>query len=560
MGDLVLAYSSIPASKFLERIVILDDGKSLNFTEYQLYKNIIDAPPLQEIVMYTGRQIGKTIFVATRLIQYAFIPSFRMTYIAPTDRQVKDFSRMKLGRMLSSAVLREFLLSTKSPFIPEGISMSSDMILNDVYSKVFATTAALKLGFASDAYGVDRIRGGSADLLALDEAQNIDIQNVLPVVSPLLTSSDYGFVMFAGTPLNENDPLSVRFEYTTQHTMVIKCEACNRYNTVDSLNMVTPKGLVCLHCGAVISARKGRFIPMNPGAKTLGLHFNRLMLPMTCESPYRLERLIKEIEDPNQDHDKLVQEIVGRPSGKASRLITEADIYAQGILENYVPTTDFQRVLDAWKTQKTLVYSIDWGGGAEPLGRLVEQGGKSHTAVTLWNMIMEKDRIRMKLLYHKVFPLEHPRASLKEIQNNLAIIPPRTIVTADALGGTFANDLIREQLQASSKHLKFVPIQLGETAEMFKMAPSDDRIVVSRSSLLTKFFRKVAPKKEIMFPRGTELLREIANHYLAEVEFENELGKRLWRKKAGGVDDLLFASFFAWIAYAFFYNKSELDS
>lgn len=557
---MVTAHSNVPASKFLESIVILDDGKPLNFSEYQLYKNILDSPPIQECVLYTGRQVGKTIFVATRFIQHAFIPSFRMSYIAPSDRQTKDFSRMKLGKMLSSAVLREFLLSTKSPFIPDNVRMSSGMILNDVYSKVFATTASLKLGFASDAYGVDRLRGGSADFMAMDESQNIDIQNVLPVVSPLLASSDYGFIMFAGTPLNENDPLSVRFEYTTQHTMVIKCGACGKYNCVDSLNMITPKGLVCLHCGKIINARDGMFVPMNPGSKILGIHFNRLMLPMTCESPYRLDRLIREIEDPNQDHDKLIQEVVGRPSGKASRLITEADIYAQGILPGYTPTVDFDRIINEWKTEKTLVYSIDWGGGAEPLGRIAEQGGKSHTAVTLWLMSIVNERVHMKLIYHKTFPLEHPRASLKEIQNNLGKIPPGTIVTADALGGTFANDLIREQLEGSGKRLKFVPIQLGETSEMFKMAPSDDRVVVSRSSLLTKFFRKVAPKKEIQFPKTSELIREICNHYLAEVEFENEIGKRLWRKKAGGVDDLLFASFFAWIAYCFFYHKKELDS
>ena len=546
------------SSTFLQKAIILDDGKPLNFDDYHIYKTLLDMDPVKEIVFYTGRQVGKSIFQATRILQHAFIPNFRMTYIAPTDRQVKEFSRFKLGMILSSSpVLKNMLLSTKSPLIPPELGLSSNDLLNDVYNKLLATRASIKLGFAADSVGVDRIRGGSADMLTFDEAQSIDISGVFPVVKPLLKSSDYKFMVFSGTPLNEHDPLSVRFERTTQHTMVVKCEGCNRYNTLDNIKMITPKGLACMHCGKILKVRNGFFHPMNPSSSVLGIHINRLMFPMTTERIVHWQDVLDELEDPNISEDKFIQETLGRPGGSTSRMIEPSDVMALGVGPDYIPG-ELEAALKGLKNDggQTLVYSIDWGGGADPLGKLAEAAGQSRTGVTLWHCSVQNRRIRMKKIYHKVYPLEHPSASIDEILDNIAILPKGTLIAADALGGTYGNDKIRRFVRDSGGGI-FIPIQLGEAGGSFKMNPEKDRLVVHRSKMLTKFFLKVK-EQELVLPKATALIKEITNHYCAEVEFENELGKRIWRKKAGTVDDLLFCALFAFVAYGFFYNQAEL--
>ena len=278
---------------------------------------------------------------------------------------------------------------------------------------------------------------------------------------------------------------------------------------------------------------------------------------MTTEKIMHWQDILDEVEDPNISEDKFIQETLGRPGGTTSRMIEPADVMALGTGEGYFPG-DFEEALKRVEGKLSpLIYSIDWGGGADPLGKLAEAAGQSRTAVTLWHCVVENRRIRMKMLYHKVYPLEHPSASIDDILNDISLLPSGSILTADALGGTYGNDKIRRFVMNQGKKMRFIPIQLGEAGGSFKLNTEKDRLVVHRSKMLTKFFLKVK-EKELILPSPTPLIKEITQHYVAEVEFENELGKRIWRKKAGTCDDVLFCSLFAFVAYGYFYNQAEL--
>ena len=549
------------ASHILQKLIVLDDGKPLDFANYKLFRDLLDLPPQQRLTFYCGRQVGKSVFLATKLIQYSFIPRFRQAYIAPTDRQLKEFSRKKLGAFLSfSPTLRQLLMSTKSILVPPGLDLKSTDLTNDVYSKIYSTGATLTLGFAADATGVERLRGISADALAMDEAQSMDLEAVLGVLKPVLASSDYGHLFFTGTPIDKEDPLSQQFSNTTQHTLLVKCDSCNKYNDLKSLDMIQDKGIVCLKCGSRLDIRKGFFHPMNPGAPSFGVHVNRLMYPMTSENPKKFNDLLTDVRDKNSNRDTLIQEVLGVPSGEATQMISADDVFYCGVGLNYDPNNFKEAILKLKKVDTSsslVVFSIDWGGGANPLGIAAKKGGESRTAVTLWRMWNEGGRSRMYLLYHKVFPLENPKESLDEVASMVRQLPSGTLVAADRLGGTYTNSVISNFVKERGVPIKFMTIRLGELNAIAKKSSDGMGIDISRSLLLTKFFGKVL-NREIILPKAPALLEEVKNHFLSEIEFVNELDKRLWRKKSGGVDDLLFASLFAWVGFCFMYNQPEI--
>ena len=542
-------------STILRSAIVLDDGKDLNYTDYPVYEKLLDLPYVKDITYYCSRQVGKSIFIATMIAKHSLIPFNRSTYIAPQDKSVKEFSRLKLGMILEhSPVLNQLLMQKNSPLNAKGSGVSSNNIINDVYLKIFANAASIKLGYANDAKGVDRIRGGSTDILTVDEAQNIDLSAVMPVIKPMLTSSDRPTLVSSGTPLNEHDPLSVRFDMSTQHTMVVKCTACNRWTTLDSIKVIGKHGAICPRCGKALDVSKGQFVPMNRSSDSAGFHINRLMILSNYKNPLKWKQLIDDINDPSTSEDKVMQEIFGRPSGGASQLIGPEDIRKIAVLPPENVNKSFLEVARANYKHK-LIHSLDWGGGAYSLGA-IDSPASSRTSETLWKVSVENFHIKMELLYYKLYPLIHPSEAVDEVLLNMQSLPEGAMTMCDALGGATAIDRIRRSFATNYVNRIFLPIQLGQSITG-NVREHEDRIVISRNILLTKFFNKVKAS-EVLIPNHEQTIQDITKNYMAEVEFENSDGKRIWRKRTGTNDDILFSSFFAYVGAAYFLNPPEI--
>jgi hypothetical protein len=198
---------------------------------------------------------------------------------------------------------------------------------------------------------------------------------------------------------------------------------------------------------------------------------------------------------------------------------------------------------------KNLVYSIDWGGGAEPMGKNAMIGGASRTCASLWRMEVINGRSRMQLIWHKVYPVENYKLSTDEILTHITQLPRHTIITSDDRGGSYGNDAIHTYItKIRPNTFYFIPIQLGESDKIVKKNPEQKKLFVNRNLLVTRTFNKIL-LKEVIFPSATALIEEISSHLLAEIEFENELNKRIWRKRPGSADDFLFSMLFAFVAY-----------
>ena len=553
----------VAKSVFAATALTLDSGKRPDYRGYPMFGVLLDMDYVRETVILASRQVGKSIFVATRAVVKSLIPYHKYVYIAPSEKQAKDFSRMKLGRILEdSKLLKKFLMSRNSPLLPPGESATLNMLANDVFYKSFANSSSIKIGYAADAQGVDRVRGGTANELTVDEAQNTDLSAIMPVLRPMLDEADRTILNVYGTPLNEHDSLVTRFRASTQHTAVVKCEACNRWTTLDTFRVIGLHGLICPHCGRPIDARKAQFIPMNPNSDILGVHINRLMLRRTVSTDTQWAKLLASINDPSTSEDKATQEILGRPSGTSSEMISEEDVAKAATLPPRFLNKTFSEVVNEAAKSRTeankrpyiLVHAMDWGGGSQSLSG-AGQASTSRTAEVLLGLHLDKGYVGFDLLYHKLFPLAHPRQALDTMLEHMGTLPGGSIIASDALGGTFAISTIRDFLATLGRQLRFLPIQLGSLAEGTAFKDLDDRITVSKTNALTKFFTALIHGK-FALQDDPNVLREITKQFLSETEFSNEIGKRLWRKKEGFNDDILLSVVFGFVAASYFHERA----
>ena len=407
-------YIDTPASFYFENTIRLDDGSKINWDDYH-YRHLLDMTAPRRLVLRTGRQVGKSIFNGILSLKYAHVPMFRIVYMCPTQKQAEEFSKLKLGKILTFNPELKRLLTKKNSMLAEVEDMKANSILNDVYVKTFVTGSSIKIGYANDEAGVEKIRGGSADMLIKDESQSMIHASVDPVLDPMMSSSVYKVKIDTGTPLDPDDDLCKLFEDTTQHTMVVKCHHCGKYTTLNHINQVSAKGVLCFHCMKPIDIRTGKFIPMNPNSNILGFHYNQLMMPGVVYNKFKFQELLDVILSKNRDDNKVYCERLGIPKGSAYSMIQRTEVEACKDFKIKYDPDDFARFAKNYKKLPGHypVLGIDWGGGANDQSG-GDTDGKSHTTLTFVDMFMEGDNVMMRVLYHKIYPLPKVRHSIDD--------------------------------------------------------------------------------------------------------------------------------------------------
>lgn len=551
-----------PASDYFEKSIVLDDGKPINWNDYH-YRELLDMPYIRRLVMRTSRQVGKSIFNCIYCLKLAHIPMFRIIYMAPSQNQADEFSKLKFGKILNvNSNMKRLLLSNKSP-IAIAPDMKAVSISNDVHIKTFATGATMKIGYAADEAGVERVRGGSADALIKDESQSMMLDLINPVLDPMLDSSDYHIDINTGTPLDPDDDLCKLFDTTSQHTMVVKCEHCNKYTTLMDLKQVGKETVLCAHCLKPVDIRKGKFVPMNPSAKIFGIHFNKLMMPGVVYNPIRYQDLVDKVYAPNRDENKLYAEALGIPKGSASSILKEEDVLA--CQSKYITYTedsypDVLRKIPRMSTNQQLVVGIDWGGGANDQngGDLV---GKSHTAFTLNIFTYDNGRLKQKLIYHKLYPLPDVKAAIDDVIAKIRQLPSGVLVASDYMGGSYANSYIHEiatkEFAPTRKMMNVLHVRFASMVALMESKPSEFRVDVDRNFVISRFIKKKILDRCLELPSSTYQLKEVTDSWTSMKSATSKFnpGEILWILKRNRSNDIAMAMIAAWVSFC---NSNKL--
>jgi hypothetical protein len=247
----LLAYNVSP-SEFAETAIRVPEAGAVSdfrFEGREYLRRIYDTPA-DKVLLKCGRQVEKSTTLGNRLLCYsALTNNFRCLFVAPSAEQAKVFSNDRLKDVIEASPLIKAYTSSK--------------INQAVFFKKLINFSQIRLRYAY--LTADRVRGIPADLIEIDEIQDILIDNI-PIIEQCAFHSKYKLFIYSGTPKSNDNTIEKYWtEFSTQNEWVVPCDRHGtpkdptswHWNVLDEKN-IGQKGLICDKCKQEISARDPR--------------------------------------------------------------------------------------------------------------------------------------------------------------------------------------------------------------------------------------------------------------------------------------------------------------
>ena len=205
----------------------------------------------------------------------------------------------------------------------------------------------------------DAVRGISADLLLVDEVQDIAAGD-LPVLQETLSHSAHRRTILTGTPKLIENHLEAAFSCSTASEWTLTCPGCEANVTLDE-NSLGLRGISCRHCQGPLDAATAPGL-CNPDSDWgEGFWINHVMVPW---------QNYDEILDRQQIYDlaKFKNEVLGISTTLGEHVVTRAEMEA--CCSNKPMAKSAKDIPEVHRAN--IIAGIDWGGGS-----------KSRTVVTI---------------------------------------------------------------------------------------------------------------------------------------------------------------------------------
>lgn len=493
-------------------------GKPFGFDLHAPFKDIYDWPK-KRILLKTARQVGKSTFLAGfALTNSARYRHSRTFYASTSEKQAREFARVKLNEFLSrSKRIKAILLN----------SAAGD-INDSVFEKQFSNGSGITISYMKD--DADRTRGYSADVLMLDEVQDMD-HTQLPVVEEILSASMSPSRFYTGTPKTLDNHIEHKWNMSTKHEVFFRCKACRKFNSIGYKN-IGKHGPICTHCGGSLDITKHVWVPTydktGPEPYYLGARIPQpaLMLHSGFESKW--EDLLHKYE--TYDEGKFINEVLGISHSTGKRFLTQDDIIEQCTGEPTVdmPTERMFRMYDLF------IMGIDWTGDGV--------SNVSKNAVVIYGRRAGDPKQRLQIVYKKIFPRQDFMKTMEQITIIANVFKVR-LIGADAGEGALNNAYLAEKLGAN----RVQPFRYGSFDLPVRLSQDKRTVYIDKTQAVDDLFMNFKKGQFILPPY--ERFTEEAEHILAEYEVTSKSGKKIWTHSPSVPDDFLHAMIFGYNAY-----------
>ena len=494
-------------------------GKPLNFNLHAPFRQIYDWPK-KRILLKTGRQVGKSTFLAGVSLVHSAVNSHQRTFYASTsEKQAREFARVKLNELLHrSPRLRPILLN------------SSDGDVNDsVFEKQFANGSGITVSYMKDS--ADRTRGYSADLLMLDEVQDMDYTEI-PVVEEILAASMTPLRFYTGTPKTMDNHIEHKWNLSTKHEVFFRCKSCSRFNNI-GYKSIGKKGPICTKCGGGLDLTLPYWVPTydksGPEPYFIGARVPQPALLLHSATQDKWDDLLHKYEE--YDESRFMNEVLGLSYSTGKRVITEDELIAHGTGEATVEGTPSDRL---FRVFDLFVMGIDWTGDGV--------GEVSRNAVVVYGRVAGDPRHRLQVVYKKIFPRKDLLETVKEIVTIARMFRVK-LVGADAGEGALNNAYMADAIGAN----RVQPFRYG--AYDLPVVKSKDMrtLYLDKTQAIDDFFMNFKKGAFILPPYET--FKEEGKHILSEYEVVTKSGRRIWTHSPSEPDDYLHAMVYGYNAY-----------
>jgi hypothetical protein len=333
-------------------------------------------------------------------------------------------------------------------------------------------------------HSADSVRGISADILLVDELQDIAAGD-LPVLQETLSHSGIGRMILTGTPKLAENHLQGAFSRSTANEWIIDCAHCGTKNNLDE-NCLGPSGIVCRTCNGPLDVSAGRWVAGNPDSTWGdGYRINHLMVPWMNYD---------DILDRRESYDmaKFKNEVLGLSTTLGEHVVTRSE------LEACCSDRPMARQLSdlPGATPQSIVAGIDWGGGS-----------RSRTVLAIG--YMRKEFVFQIGTLMRFRADEDTNALLGKVAEVCKKFKVKAIAADGGGNGHVLNRLLLEHLH--SDFGMYAILYSGSDQEP-RQEGSLWKWVVNRSATIGVLFSRVK-KRAIEFPRADEcssFLDEIA--------------------------------------------------
>lgn len=341
-------------------------GKPYELSDHFPFSPVFKTSMPNQLVLKTGRQVSKSTSLASHGVMLSnCVPFFRTLYVTPLYEQIRRFS---------NNYVRPFI--DRSPIKPLWSGTTTE---NSVLQRSFKNLSVMLFSFAL--LDADRVRGISADKVAIDEVQDMDPDHI-PIIREVMSHSDFGLFQFTGTPKSLDNPLEALWRRSSQAEWFIPCFSCGEWNIPsmefhvdamigpyhDDISEACP-GTVCHKCRKPIFPRHGHWVHRYPQRrwKMAGYHVPQIIMPLHYGRPDKWAELRAKREGwGNTTIATFYNEVLGESVDAGQKLISETELRDAAVLpwrnNPDRPDPEVMRRLPGYQMR---VLAVDWGGGGE---------------------------------------------------------------------------------------------------------------------------------------------------------------------------------------------------
>lgn len=511
----------VAPSQFVEFAIKLPDKelqKHVNFSfAKRQYLRLPYDTPAKRTLYKCGRQVEKSTLLGNKTLSYCcIINAFNVLYVSPTNQQTKTFSADRLKEPIeTSEILKAWTTSKLS---------------DNVFLKKFINRSQITLRYAY--HNADRTRGIPADLVLLDEIQDIITDNI-PVIEECASHSHYKLFIYSGTPKTTDNAIEHYWtNYSTQNEWVVPCDRHGTPNDQSSWHWnvlgeahISKEGLVCDRCGESINARhpKAQWATMNPGVKSKlkdwyeGYRIPQLMVPWLSWG----EIYDKYIKYPRS---QFYNEVLGLSYDSGTRPLTRQDVIDNCNPNALMDQQSLVQLKAALGITSPVYAGIDWGTG---------EG--SYTVMCLgayWH-----DFFQIFYIHRFEGQEIEPPIQLDLIEKLIRYWDVK-LVGCDYGGGFDRND----SLARTFGKTRIVKYQYSQPGQKVKWEEGLQRFLVHRTEVMSDIFNAIKRRDVMRFPNWQQFEDPFAKDMLSIFSEYNEVQRQVQYKHAPDATDDSFHS------------------
>jgi len=459
------------------------------------------------------------------LLAYSQInPYFRTLYVSPSNQQTKVFSRDRVSEPIELSPLLQQTTNSK--------------LLKNVLEKRFVNRSQITLRFAF--LNADRARGIPADLVEIDEFQDILLDNV-PVIEECASHSDFKYFIYSGTPKSLDNSIEYYWtRFSTQNEWSVPCKRHGspkkpgswHWNILDEEN-IGEQSLICNKCGKQIRADDpdARWVALNPHPNVEkpfeGFRIPQLMVPWIDWSDIKNKQRV-------YSRAKFYNEVLGRSYDAGTRPLTRRDV--QRNCWDELSMRYYREILQ-YSSSYPIYMGIDWGSAES-----------SYTVVTLGGYLpFAPDRYTV-FYWHRFEGVEsEPRKQL-EIIRKLVVDFNVQKIGADYGGGHWPNDELTRDFGAD-KVKKYQWVGNVKKKIKFEAQMGVPRHLCHRTEVMSDIFNAIKRGNVFWFPRWEEFEDPFAADMLnIYSEYNDRLRMNIYKAAPSHPDDSFHSLAFGFLA------------